>query len=111
MLPGYGAVRDWSRALEASCETADVPRGLFKSLVKTAGMPVSPERPGRKSAPMTFHDMRHTCASLLLAARVQPLVVSRLIGHKNVLVTLGTYGHMMPSQDSDASDAMERLLA
>jgi integrase len=60
---------------------------------------------------MRFHDLRHSCASILLSSGVQPLVVSKLLGHGSVTLTLNTYGHMMPSQNSEAADAMDQALA
>jgi integrase len=53
------------------------------------------------------HGLRHTCATLLLAAGVQPHVVQRRLGHKSITMTLGIYGHVLPSMQADAA----RLLA
>jgi integrase len=57
-----------------------------------------------------FHDLRHTCASLLLASDESPLVVSRMLGHHSVAFTLDTYGHLMPGQGEAVADRMEELL-
>ncbi len=73
---------------------------LFQAAVSAAKLPK-----------MRFHDLRHSCASILLAAGVAPFVVSKQLGHGSVTLTLNTYGHMMPSQHSEAADAMDRALA
>lgn len=49
-----------------------------------------------------LHDTRHTCASLLLAAGVPVKVVSELLGHADVRVTLGIYQHTTPEMHADA---------
>jgi integrase len=59
---------------------------------------------------MRFHDLRHSCASLLLAQHVPPRVVMETLGHSRISVTLGTYTHVMPALQRDAADAMDRAL-
>lgn len=44
-----------------------------------------------------FHDLRHACASLLLAEGVNPRVVMDILGHSQVSLTLNTYSHVIPS--------------
>ncbi len=57
-----------------------------------------------------FHDLRHTCASLLLSAGIHPKIVQELLGHKSIKVTLDKYSHMMPNMQEDAAKAMEKML-
>lgn len=57
-----------------------------------------------------LHDLRHTHASHLLAAGVNPRVVSERLGHSSVSFTLDTYGHVMPGQQADAAAAVAALL-
>ncbi|MDY7106442.1 MAG: site-specific integrase [Actinomycetota bacterium] len=57
-----------------------------------------------------FHDLRHTHATHLLAAGVDPLVVSRRLGHANVAFTLNTYGHLLPGQDGQAAQVVGDLV-
>jgi integrase len=57
-----------------------------------------------------FHDLRHTCATLLLAADVNPKVVSELLGHSSVRVTLDLYGHLLPGMGKAAAARMGDLL-
>jgi len=58
-----------------------------------------------------LHDLRHTHATHLMAAGVNPRVVSERLGHSSVSFTLDTYGHVMPGQQADAAAAAAALLA
>jgi integrase len=57
-----------------------------------------------------FHDLRHTAATLLLSARVNPKVVSEMLGHASVSITLDIYSHVIPDMQQDAAAAMAQLL-
>jgi integrase len=57
-----------------------------------------------------FHDLRHTAATLLLAQGVNVKVVSEMLGHSSVAITLTLYGHVLPHMQRDAAAAMDRLL-
>lgn len=56
----------------------------------------------------TFHDLRHTTATLLLRAGVDPHRVQRILRHKDLRTTLGTYAHLLTE---DLRPAMEKLPA
>jgi integrase len=43
-----------------------------------------------------FHDLRHTCASLLLAQNVPARVVMEILGHSQLAMTTDLYSHVMP---------------
>jgi integrase len=43
-----------------------------------------------------FHDLRHTCATLLLIARVNSKVVSEMLGHASVSIALDISSHVIP---------------
>lgn len=58
-----------------------------------------------------FHDLRHACASLLLAQGVSPRVVMDVLGHSQLAITMDLYSHVMPSALRDAADAMDRALS
>jgi len=60
---------------------------------------------------MRFHDLRHSCASLLLAQGVSPRVVMETLGHSRISVTMDTYAHVLPALMRDAADAMDRSLS
>jgi integrase len=57
-----------------------------------------------------FHDLQHTCATLMLKAGVHPKVVSEMLGHSHISVTLGVYSHVTPDMQRDAVAAFEKLL-
>jgi len=53
-----------------------------------------------------FHDLRHTCATLLLGRGVHPKLVLELLGHATIAMTLDTYSHYLPSVGDQAASAM-----
>ena len=60
--------------------------------------------------PIKFHGLRHTSATLMLAAGVPPHVVAQRLGHKKVEITLGIYGHVLPTMQRDAAARLAALL-
>ncbi|QAA35233.1 site-specific integrase [Clostridium manihotivorum] len=58
-----------------------------------------------------FHDLRHTYATLMLEAGVNPKIVSGLLGHNTVGMTLNTYSHRLPRFDETAVSKLEDLLS
>jgi len=72
----------------------------FKPLLERAGLPR-----------ITFHDLRHTCASLLFQRNVHPKIVQELLGHASVAITLDTYSHMLPGMGSEAANAIGEALS
>jgi integrase len=73
--------------------------GWYGRLLKRAGLPS-----------IRFHDLRHTAATLLLARGVNVKVVSELLGHSSVAVTLSLYGHVLPHMQREAAVAMDQAL-
>jgi integrase len=72
----------------------------FKPLLKRAGLPQ-----------IRFHDLRHTCATLLLTKNVNPKIVSEMMGHASIAITLDTYFHVLPNMQDSAAKAMEDALS
>ncbi len=62
------------------------------------------------SAETRFHDLRHTCATLLLSRNVNPKIVSEMLGHANIAITLDTYSHVLPDMQEKAAKALEEAL-
>ena len=60
---------------------------------------------------MRFHDLRHTAATLLMSQGVPIKIVSEMLGHADVGITLPTYSHVLPGMQHQAADAMEKLFA
>lgn len=58
-----------------------------------------------------FHDLRHTHATLLLAAGVHPKVVQERLGHSQISLTRDTYSHVIPSLQSEAANQFDSILA
>lgn len=58
-----------------------------------------------------LHDLRHACASFLLAQGVHPRVVTELLGHSQISLTMNTYSHVMPDTMREAVERMEPFLA
>ena len=57
---------------------------------------------------LTPHDLRHTCASLLIAVGEQPKAVSAQLGHASVRMTYDTYGHLFDGHMDASMDALDR---
>jgi integrase len=75
------------------------PRRSFWRLLEKAGLPR-----------MRFHDLRHSCASLLLVQGVPARVVMETLGHSNISITMDTYTHVLPELQRQAAEAMDRAL-
>lgn len=71
----------------------------LKPLLQRAGLPR-----------MRFHDLRHTCATLLLSKNVNPKIVSEMLGHSSIAITLDTYSHVLPTMQQSAVQALEEAL-
>ena len=78
------------------------PRNLlsrsFAPLLTEAGIPH-----------VRFHDLRHTAATLMAAKGVHTKVVSEMLGHASIGITLDLYSHVTPSMAQQAVTAMESL--
>jgi integrase len=58
-----------------------------------------------------FHDLRHTAATLLLAEGVHPKIVSEMLGHTQVGITLDLYSHVTPAMHETATTTLGLLLS
>lgn len=70
----------------------------FYKLLERAGLPH-----------MRFHDLRHSCATLLAAQGVPPRVAMDILGHSDIRLTLNVYTHVRDESKRQAAEAMERL--
>jgi integrase len=70
----------------------------FKPLLAVAGLP-----------DVRFHDLRHTAATLLLSRGVHPKVVSEMLGHADISITLRVYAHVTPNMQQAAVAVMDEL--
>jgi integrase len=69
-------------------------------MVKRAGLPN-----------MRFHDLRHTCATLLARENVNPKVGRDKLGHANLNMTPGVYSHVQAAMKEEAASAMDRIIS
>ena len=60
--------------------------------------------------PIRFHDLRHTFATLQLAAGTNPKIVSEVLGHKEIAITLDRYSHALPTMQATAMARLDAIL-
>jgi len=65
---------------------------------------------GRELPRLRFHDLRHGCASLLLAQGVHPRVVMEQLGHSTITLTMNVYSHVIPALQREAAQRMDSML-
>ena len=98
-----GLYKDHNLIFATQVGTAVNPENLvqrsFKPLLRRAALPK-----------IRFHDLRHTCATLLLGHGVHPKLVQELLGHATIAMTLDTYSHFLPSMGDQTARAMEAAL-
>jgi integrase len=71
----------------------------FQSTLKVAGLPK-----------LRFHDLRHSCATLLLAQGVSPRAIMEILGHTTITITMNSYTRVLTPTLRAAADSMDRLL-
>jgi integrase len=59
---------------------------------------------------VTFHSLRHSHASALIAANVDVLTISRRLGHGSAAITLKVYGHLFSNTDDKAAAIINTVL-
>ena len=84
------------------------------------GTPLQPEKVTRSFAAalkaaklprVRFHDLRHSCATLLLSLGVHPKLVQETLGHSTFQLTMDTYSHMIPALRNEVADRMDEIFA
>jgi integrase len=68
----------------------------FKPLLKRAGLPN-----------IRFHDLRHTCVTLLAKKNVNPKIVQDTLGYASLSMTLGVYSHVQAAMKDEAAAATD----
>jgi integrase len=71
---------------------------FFKPALRAAGLPEA----------LRLYDLRHTCASLLIAQGASLEAVQAQLGHATASITLDTYGHLFPSELEALADRLEQ---
>ena len=72
----------------------------FQKLLKQADLPR-----------IRFHDLRHTCATILLARGIPVKQVSEMLGHSDIAITLRVYGHVLPTMHQAAAEMMDTVFS
>lgn len=72
---------------------------IFRPSVEAAGLP---DR-------LRVHDLRHTCASLLIDLGAHPKVIQEWLGHKSITVTIDVYGHLFPSLNDAMAERLDEV--
>lgn len=120
-------LREWMRyvaSLKGGLKTL-VPEGFIFISTRTMGMRTYSgfrasyrhflKRNGFEAEGLNLHRSRHTFASMLLEQEINPKIVQKLLGHRDVSTTLGVYTHVVPEVFSGVTtavnDASEKLLA
>ncbi len=75
-------------------------RNSFRPLLRAAGLP-----------DMRFHDLRHTAATLVLGRGIHPKIVSEMLGHSQIAITLDLYSHVTPTMQREATLAMDAIVS
>jgi integrase len=118
---GRRTVKLSQKAIEALTEHGERGRGVLWVFGTKNGTPVGSWNFTHKSwyplrdavglpKKTRFHDLRHTSATLLLQANVNPKVVSAMLGHASIQITLDTYSHLLPGWGNAAASALDRVL-
>ena len=61
------------------------------------------------SSALRVYDLRHTCASLLIAQGASVKAVQAQLGHATASITLDTYGHLFPDELEALADRLEQV--
>ena len=72
----------------------------FLPLLEKAGLPT-----------IRFHNLRHTAATLMMGKGVHPKVMSEMLGHSQVSITLDLYSHVTPTMQQQATEALDEVLS
>ncbi|OJF11369.1 tyrosine-type recombinase/integrase [Couchioplanes caeruleus] len=59
---------------------------------------------------LRIHDLRHACATFLLASGASPRTVMKVLGHSQIGLTMNTYAHVLPEVERTAVDAATKRL-
>lgn len=55
------------------------------------------------------HSLRHSHCAYLIHLGVQPMIIKERLGHKDIRITLNTYGHLYPSEQEKVADMLDRI--
>ena len=58
-----------------------------------------------------WHDLRHTCAALSIAAGAHPKLIAVRLGQSTITLTLDPYGHLVPSVEEALAEKLDAAFA
>lgn len=59
---------------------------------------------------LRLYDLRHSSATFLMQANVNPKVVSERLGHSTITLTLDVYSHVLPNMQEEATAQLEDMI-
>lgn len=80
-------------------EASNLVNRSFKPLLERAGVPK-----------IRFHELRHTCATIMGSTGVDPKHAQDRLGHSDISVTLNTYTHVLPEARTEVARKIEAAL-
>lgn len=95
--------KDHDLVFPSTCGTPLDPRNLLRQF-KNVLLKV-------ELANIRFHDLRHSCATVLIAQGVHPRTVMEILGQSQISVTMNIYGHVLPEAQRAAATMMDTVFA
>jgi integrase len=89
----------FATTIGSSIDSQNIINRHFKPLLRHAELP-----------DIRWHDLRHTCATLLLSRGTHPKLVQHLLSHSSIQLTLDRYSHWMPLMGRSTADGMDEAL-
>ena len=90
----------FTNAVGDHLDPLNLTRRTFRNLLKQADLP-----------PIRFHDLRHTAATLALSRNVHVKIVSEMLGHASIAITLDTYSHVVPTMQAAAAATLDDIVS
>ena len=94
----YGSLFEYPDNLRLFPVVAEAVQHIMKAHIEKAGV-----------KKIRVHDLRHSHVAYLIHQGVQPLIIKERLGHKDIKITLNTYGHLYPSEQRKVADLLDRL--
>ncbi len=116
-VPILGVLRDYLDARKIAAAPPDADDLVFGREPRVPFAPSSVGKRGRaafkkaKVQRISLHECRHTFASLLIAAGVNPKAIQTFMGHATIQMTFDQYGHLMPGSRDEARELVDAYLA
>lgn len=90
----------WTAPNGGMCRHDNFMERIYRPAVRRSGLPR-----------VSFHDLRHTYAALMVAAGAHPKLLQAQMGHASIRITLDTYGHLYPDVGAEVAERLEAVLS